>query len=140
MAKLFSIKQEYCDKIYNNEKLVELRRQNIKLKVGEKCYIYTTSPRKTITGYFIVEKSVRIKIQDLWDLTKDICGVSKEFFFKYFEGKDLGTAIFFKKVKEFIQGVSLDVLRDFKENFMPPQSYFDFTELVEKLKKSNLIT
>ncbi len=125
MAKLFSIKQEYTDKIYSKEKTVELRRQNINTKKGERCLIYTTSPIKKITGYFIVKEKVRLPIKVLWETIKKIAGISKKKFLKYFDGCKMGTAIFFKQVKKLIYAIDLMELRKIKRGFMPPQSYYN---------------
>lgn len=125
MAKLFSIKQEYTDKIYSKEKKVELRRQNINTKKGDKCLIYTTSPVKKITGTFTVKEKLRLPINLLWRKTKEIAGISKKKFFEYFEGCKKGTAIFFEQVKRLIHAISLNELRRIKRGFMPPQSYYN---------------
>ena len=125
MVKVFSIKDEYSEKIFSKKKLVELRRQDIKIKVNEKCLIYTTSPVKKITGFFIVKKKVRLPINKLWELIKDIAGVTKSEFIKYFRGCIEGTAIFFKYVKQFSTGVSLNEIKTLINNFTPPQSYLN---------------
>ena len=41
MAKLFSIKEKYSNRIYSKEKLVEFRRQNVNVDKDEFCLIYT---------------------------------------------------------------------------------------------------
>ena len=125
MVKVFSIKNEYSEKIFSKKKLVELRRQDIKIKENEKCLIYTTSPVKKITGFFIVEKKVRLPIKRLWELTKNIAGVTKNEFVNYFKGCIEGTAIFFKYVKKFTDGASLKQIRCMINNFTPPQSYLN---------------
>jgi predicted transcriptional regulator len=137
MVKIFSIKDKYSEKIFSKEKLVELRRQDVKIKENEKCLIYTTSPVKKITGFFIVKKKVRLPIKKLWQLTKDIAGVTKSEFLKYFNGCIEGTAIFFKYVKQFSTGASLDEIKTQINNFKPPQSYLNLNhsryELLKKI-------
>ncbi len=128
MVKIFSIKDKYSEKIFSKEKLVELRRQDIKIKRNEKCLIYTTSPVKKITGYFIVKEKIRLPIKQLWKLTQDISGVTKEEFMKYFNNCKEGTAIFIKSVKKFTNGISLDEMKKMKKNFSPPQSYYNLEE------------
>ena len=125
MVKLFSIKAEYSQMIYSKEKKVELRRQDIKIRNNEKCLIYTTSPIKKITGYFIVKKKVRLPLSALWKKIKGIAGVTKTEFINYFEGCKIGTAIFFKYVKKFRTGLGLDEIKTIIENFRPPQSYYN---------------
>lgn len=125
MVKIFSIKNKYSEKIFSKEKLVELRRQDVKIKENEKCLIYTTYPVKRITGFFIVKKKVRLPVKKLWKLTKDIAGITKAEFIKYFTGCIEGTAIFFKYVKQFSVGVTLEEIKNLVNNFNPPQSYLN---------------
>ena len=121
--KIFSIKDKYSDRIYSRKKKAELRRGNVNVKKNEVCFIYTTSPVKKITGYFIVEKKVTLPIKELWEKTKNFSGVSKEEFFGYFKGKEMGTAIIFRIVVRFRNEISLDSIRKRKSEFRPPQSY-----------------
>ncbi|MBN2422342.1 hypothetical protein JXB41_03880 [Candidatus Woesearchaeota archaeon] len=125
MAKLFSINEKYSNRIYKKEKLAEFRRQNVNVRTGEVCLIYTSSPIKKITGFFIVKNKIRLPLQKLWEKTKKIAGISKKEFFNYFEGCKEGTAILLKKVKELLNSISLNELRLKIKNFRPPQSYYN---------------
>ena len=125
MAKLFSIKQKYTDKIYENKKLLELRRQNVNIAKGETCFIYTSSPVKKITGYFVVKHKLRLPISELWEKTKNDAGLTKKEFLDYFKGCIEGTAIFFKESKKFLEGLALNILRETIKDFRPPQSYYN---------------
>ncbi|MFH0876536.1 MAG: hypothetical protein V1859_11470 [archaeon] len=122
MAKLFSIKKKYSDRIYSKEKFVEFRRQNVNVNEGELCLIYTSAPVKKITGYFIVKEKIRTSLKKLWDLTKTVAGISYEEFNEYFKNCELGTAIVFKKIQKFSKMLGLDDLR-LNGSFIPPQSY-----------------
>ncbi|MCK5283190.1 MAG: hypothetical protein KAK00_07310 [Nanoarchaeota archaeon] len=132
MAKLFSIKEKYSNKIYSKKKLVEFRRQNVNVDKDEFCLIYTSSPVKKITGYFIVKEKIRTSIKKLWELTKDIAGISYKEFKEYFKECELGTAIVFKKIQKFVITLSLEDLRR-KVNFRPPQSYCNLNNLLMEL-------
>lgn len=123
MVKIFSIKQQFADKIFRNEKKVEYRRQNVKVKTNELCLVYTSSPIKELSGYFIVKKKLRMPINKLWQKTKSYAGISKSEFFKYFEGCREGTAIVLKLVKQFANGLNLLEIKSILKNFRPPQSY-----------------
>jgi len=116
MIKLFSIKPQYSEKIYNKEKLVEFRRQNVNVSAGEACLIYTTSPVKKITGGFVVKEKLRLPLRKLWHLTKKFAGISKKVFMNYFKGCKFGTAIVFKFARNFSN--SIDVFRIFSR-FIP---------------------
>ena len=130
MVKIFSIRSEYCTKIFDNEKLVELRRQDVRVKENERCLIYTTSPVKRITGYFVAKEKVRLPIKQLWVKTKDIAGITKKQFMTYFKGCLEGTAILFKSVKKFVKELTLNEMRQIIENFRPPQSYYNLDESI----------
>jgi len=132
MAKLFSIKEKYSNRIYLKEKLVEFRRQNVNVNKGEFCLIYTSSPVKKITGYFIVKEKIRTSIKKLWELTKKVAGVSYKEFMEYFNGCKLGTAIIFKKIQKFTTTWGLDDLRE-KGDFRPPQSYCNLNDFLLEL-------
>ncbi len=137
VAKLFSIKEKYSNKIYSKEKLVEFRRQNVNIGEGEFCLIYTSHPIKKITGYFIVKEKIRTTIQELWKLTKERAGISYQEFKEYFNECKLGTAIIFEKIKKLTKALPLEDLRR-KFDFRPPQSYCRLNDLLVELFK-NLI-
>jgi len=124
LAKLFSIKQTYSDRIFRNEKLVEFRRQNVNVSENEACLIYTSSPIKKITGFFVVKEKIRASVSALWKRTKMMAGITKAEFVKYFEGCKEGTAIVFKLVKRFPEGIRLREIRLRIRRFRPPQSYY----------------
>lgn len=132
MVKLFSIKEKYSNRIYSKEKLVEFRRQNVNVNKDEFCLIYTSSPVKKITGYFIVKEKIRTSIRKLWELTKEIAGISYREFMEYFKECKLGTAIVFKKIKKFTKTWGLDDLRK-NVDFIPPQSYCNLNDLLIEL-------
>ena len=134
MAKLFSIKEKYSNRIYSKEKLVEFRRQNVNVDKDEFCLIYTSSHVKKITGYFIVKEKNRTSINKLWELTKKFAGISYEEFKEYFKECKLGTAIVFKKIQKFTKTLGLDELRK-KGDFRPPQSYCNLNSLLVELFK-----
>jgi len=133
MAKLFSIKDKYSQKIYSKEKLVEFRRQNINIEKDEICLIYTSDPVKKITGYFIVKEKIRTSLSKLWELTKNIAGITYNEFKDYFKDCREGTAIVFKKVKEFTKKISLRELQKKIDGFRPPQSFYNLNEFLIKV-------
>lgn len=138
LVKIFSIKRDYTKKIYSKEKLVELRKQNVNIHKNEKCLIYTTSPVKKITGYFIVKEKIRLPIEKLWDKTKKVSAITRKAFFDYFKGCIEGTAIFFKKVKKFSKGISLEEVRKKIKGFQPPQSYQNLDDRVYSIIFKNI--
>lgn len=143
MVKVFSIKKEYSNKIFEKEKLIEYRRQKIKIKKNEICLIYTTSPVKAITGYFVVKDIIRMPVLDLWKQTHKYGGINKTDFFKYYEGTDLATGILFEKSKKFKTPITLNFLIN-NSNFKAPQSYInlnlDLIKLIEEIKVDKILS
>lgn len=134
MAKLFSLKPKYSQKIFEGEKLVEFRRQNVNVSRREICLIYTSYPVKKIEGYFIVEDKIRLPVEELWEMTKKIAGIELEEFMSYFEGCEFGTAIVFSSVKKTRKELSLNELKTIMgSSFRPPQSYCNLNGELEKL-------
>lgn len=136
MAKLFSIKDKYSQKIYSNKKLVEFRRQNVNINKNEICLIYTSNPIKKITGFFVVKEKIRAPLLKLWRLTKKFAGITYGEFKKYFKNCEEGTAIVFKKAKEFVKQLSLKELQKKISGFRPPQSYCNIQEKSFKYYKN----
>ncbi len=134
MAKLFSIKEKYSNRIYLKEKFVEYRRQNVNINKNEFCLIYTSSPVKKITGYFIVKYKIRASVDKIWERTNKIAGISHQEFSDYFENCKIGTAIVFKKIAKFSRTLGLDEIRK-RTNFRPPQSYCNLNFLLIELFK-----
>jgi|SRR3989338_9419920 len=125
MVKLFSIKQEFSEKIFSKKKLVEFRRQNVNVKRNESCLIYTSKPVRKITGYFLVKEKIRLPLKELWTQTKKYAGITLEQFNEYFKGCKEGTAILLKKIIKFVRAISLDEIRNEIKTFQPPQSYYN---------------
>lgn len=135
MVKLFAIRQIFSDKIFDKRKKVEYRRQNVKIQPGEKCLVYTSSPAKRISGYFIVKEKLRLPLTELWAKTKKIAGITRETFFEYFKGCLEGTALIIKKVIKYFRKVTLQQLRSQIAGFRPPQSYYELDEVfLHKIK------
>lgn len=134
MAKLFSIKKQYSEKIFLKEKKVEFRRQNVNVSEKEICLIYTSYPEKRIEGYFVVDEKIRLPLKELWKKTKSVAGISFEEFMNYFEGCEFGTAIIFKSSGKTKKTLTLKELREiFGVSFRPPQSYCNLDGKLAKL-------
>lgn len=119
MRVLLSIKPEFAEKIFDGEKLYEFRRSIFKSPNVEKIVIYASSPVKKIIGEFYVEDILSLDIDDLWDKTQHCSGIEKEFYYNYFEGKEIGHAI---KVKQAVRYPEYQELSDYNIKY-PPQSF-----------------
>lgn len=63
-AVLMSIKPKYCEKIFNGEKTIEVRKRAPKLKPPFKVYVYCTKPKFEFEDSFALYESGRF-VQDL---------------------------------------------------------------------------
>ena len=128
---ILSIKPIYADAILEGSKQVEFRRKVFKKSV-DKVFIYSSSPKKEIVGYFTIDEIVEEKPKSLWKKFSKVGGIEKTAFFKYFEGLDKGFSIKIDKVKKFEKGFDP---KDIIENFTAPQSYI----YLEKKTASNML-
>lgn len=119
MNVILSIKPEFVEKIFSGEKKYEYRKVLFKQKV-DTVYIYASRPISKIVGEFKIEEIICDTPENIWNLTKEQSGVTKKFFYKYYEGKDKGVALKIKDCKEYEEGVNPGSL---VTNFKVPQSF-----------------
>ena len=98
---LLSIKPEFAHAILNGTKKVEFRKR-MPLSLNEGCVlIYSSFPEKKIIGEFRFSKILCETPEVLWRMTSRDGGISKNFFDKYFLGKDKAFAFYIDKVTRF---------------------------------------
>ena len=115
---LLPIKPEYANKIIEQKKLYEYRKNICKRKI-DKIVIYSTSPVKRVVAEVEVKSVLSNTPNKLWKETKQYSGISKAKYMKYFKNKkvafayELGKIIIYKQPK---------MLEDIGINYYP-QSY-----------------
>lgn len=119
MKVLLSIKPEFVREIISGRKRFEFRKRLFKQSV-DAVVIYASKPVGLIVGEFTIDKILTETPNALWKKTKKYSGITKEFFWEYFEGREKGYAI---KIKQFFEYA--DPINPFElmENFSAPQSY-----------------
>jgi predicted transcriptional regulator len=123
-AILFSIQPKYADKIFEGKKTVELRRVRPKrIREGVLALIYVSSPVKSLSGAFIVDRVVEKAVVQLWQDVKNRAGITFDEYENYFEGTANGIAIFFSDIWRFQHPIKLHELRENVIGFSPPQSF-----------------
>lgn len=118
MNLIISIKYQYTEKIFNREKIYELRRNFTKKQI-DKIVIYESAPISRVVGEFEVEKVLHESLENLWDITKDFSCVDREFFEKYFKWKEYWYAIKIKNPKRYKEH---KLITDYWMK-RPPQNY-----------------
>lgn len=114
-AILLPIKPEYVNKILNQTKLYEYRKNKCKKKVN-KIIIYSTAPVKKIVAEVEVKEMMEDTPINLWNKTGNCSGISKTKYMKYFQNKEiafaykLGNVVIYDNPKE---------LKDLNINYYP---------------------
>ena len=101
MSVLLSIKPKYADLIFSGEKHYEFRRTIFKTRPVKRVVVYASSPVSKIIGEFEIAEILSLKLPELWDRTMEYAGIDKDFYDKYFSGKDSGYAIKIKKTNKY---------------------------------------
>lgn len=130
---LISIKPKYVSLIRQSIKKVELRRR-FRTNAIDRIYIYESNPIKFITSYFIPSKIIKLEINDLFEMTSKICGISEIQFRRYFSNINYGYGIFIKEFKP-IHHISLNFLK----RSTAPQNYFVLTPEESRILYQNIV-
>lgn len=94
---LISINPEHVENIINGTKKYEYRRVAAKQDISS-IIIYETFPIKRIVAEAEIEDVLMLSKEELWDVTKDKSGISKEFYDEYFKEKEIAYAYKLGKV------------------------------------------
>jgi predicted transcriptional regulator len=113
-----SIRPEHAEAIFDGTKKFEFRRVRFGRKV-DKVQVYVTQPVGSVIGEFDVESVLTKQIEDLWDATSDMSGLTARQFFEYFSGKEIGHAIAIGMVWRY--STPLSISKDI--GVRPPQSF-----------------
>jgi len=113
-----SIKPEFANKIFEGTKKFEFRKSIFKKQVSA-VVVYASAPLQQVIGEFEIEQILHLDLETLWDITHLNSGISKSFFYEYFEDKERGYAIEIKNTKLY------KIPKNLKEtyNMFPPQSF-----------------
>jgi predicted transcriptional regulator len=119
-----SIKPKYVSKISIGEKTAEFRRfVPSSIQEGDQVFMYSSSPQKALVGKFIIDKIVKEKIENLWNMYGQKGGISYEDFKSYFVDTSFGFCLILKEISFFPSSIKLEDLQAQISNFTVPQSY-----------------
>jgi len=121
---LLSIKPEFAKKIFSGEKGFEFRKAAFAQDVTS-VIVYVTAPVGRIVGEFEVANVWQDTPASLWQKTKESAGITAQFFFEYFKGRNKAIAIEIAKPTLYAKEIN-----PYKGNkkFTPPQSFCYVTE------------
>jgi predicted transcriptional regulator len=122
-ALFLSIAPKFAARILLRLKTVELRRVRPKVKKGDTILLYASSPEKKLYAMAVVEEVTFASPEILWSDVKNEAGITPKEFHGYFDGADIGYAIWFRDLEELPEPVELSKLRVLWPGFHPPQIY-----------------
>ena len=106
---LLSIKPTYSKQILDGIKRYEYRKRICKKHI-ERIIIYESYPTKKVVGEAQVVSKMSMNKNELWYLTKDYAGISKDTYMAYFKNSDIGCAYQLGYVIRYSKGISLEEL------------------------------
>ena len=121
MEVLMSIKPKYVKPIFDKTKKYEFRKSIFQNKDVKNIFIYSTSPKKRIVGFFKVGEIIKKTPEELWEICQNLAGIDKTDFFKYFKDKKVAYAIKIENITRFNK--EIDPI-EIEPDFRPPQSYY----------------
>jgi len=139
MNVLLSIKPKYVEEIKKGNKKYEFRKSLCNRKNFdkiEKIYIYSSSPVKKIVARFIVRVILEDHPEILWEKCKDVSGIDKGEFFKYFREKNTGLALEISELKFFKKPIDPKTLFP---DFNAPQSFCYVDDIESYSKITNFL-
>jgi len=116
---IISIKPCYVKKIIDGTKKIEFRKCIMRRKV-RRIYIYETSPKMKIIGYFLYSGYDEGTPEEIWEKYSSESGLTKQEFYSYYENAERAIAIRIKNLEIFKE--PLDPNEVF-EDFVPPQTF-----------------
>ena len=115
---LISINPEHVENILNEVKKYEYRTKVAKSDI-DSIIVYSTYPTKKVVAEVKIDQILKGTPEELWLMTFDKSGITKEFFDKYFKNRKVAYAYKLGEIKVFDQPLELS---DFGISHAP-QSY-----------------
>lgn len=121
---LLSIKPQYAKVILEGKKQYEFRKNKPQKDVS-RIIFYASSPQKEVVGEAEIDSILEGPPDEIWEIAKTAAGITKKFFFSYYQGKSQAFAYKLKNVKVYDTPKSLS---DYGLK-QAPQSYVYVNEL-----------
>jgi len=117
---LLSIKPLFAERIFDGSKRYEFRRVLFRSRAVTAVIVYASSPVRRVIGEFTIGGILTLEKQALWEKTKSHAGIERQYFDRYFRGRDTAFAIKVLRPQRYPSPVSLEEAFDFDR---PPQSF-----------------
>lgn len=112
---LLSINPEHVENILSGNKQFEFRKVRCRPEV-DKIIIYATSPVMKVVGEADVIDVIVDFPEQVWEMTSEFAGISKQFYDKYYQNKEVAVAYRLGDVRKYKKPLTL---ADFGINFAP---------------------
>lgn len=120
---LISLEERFAQGILNGTKRVELRRRPMRLQAGSIIWLYVKVPVGQVVGSARVRSLHSLAPSSLWRRFGDVSGLSRDEFFRYFDGVERGFVLVLESPTRLPQPVALERLRTLNPAFQPPQFF-----------------
>ena len=134
MKLLLSIKPEFALRIFSGEKTYEFRKSVHQQPGVSVAAVYASKPIGMIIGEFEILDIIRASPETLWEQTRDGAGISREFFFEYFDKRSVAYALKVGAVRRFEAPLEPRQLID---DFTPPQSYMYVNDQLGRMSRDD---
>jgi predicted transcriptional regulator len=120
---LLSVRPRFATALIDGTKTVEIRRRRARLRHGEVCLLYASSPTRAIVGAIRVAGVDTAPPHTLWRRWGHRTGLTRPEFDSYLNGRAEGCAILVDATLALEQAIPLSELRRRRPSFSVPQSY-----------------
>lgn len=117
---LLSLKPHFAEAILAGRKTYEFRRAVFRREDVDTIVLYASSPVCKVVGEFTVQEILSMSLDALWDITQHGGAIDRDYFDRYFTGRDDGYALKVKKTRRYRSPLSLK--KDLGITH-PPQSF-----------------
>ncbi|HEY0744604.1 MAG TPA: hypothetical protein VGD40_24220 [Chryseosolibacter sp.] len=126
---LMSVRPEYIKKIFNGDKLIEIRRRFNHKWSNRRVTLYSSHPTKAVVGYAIIQSVVSDSPRNIWNTYGSQLGCNKNEFDSYTSGLQKVFAIQLNEIQPYKTPMLLSQLSWFLDKtLVPPQSYSSLKE------------
>lgn len=84
---ILSIHKQYCLSLFAGEKKYEFRK-SVPSRPVSSIFVYEARGCGKVIGELKISETLVASPEDIWNQTKDMAGIDRESFFKYFKGKE----------------------------------------------------
>jgi predicted transcriptional regulator len=120
---LISLEERFAEGILSGRKRVELRRRAMSIEPGSTVWLYVKVPVGSIVGSVMVKAVHHLSPTRLWEKFGSASGLSRQEFFRYFDGSECGFALELEQPERRASSISLEFLRGAFSGFHPPQFF-----------------